>query len=49
MSCADVGPGPQVWEVIGAVMGATRIYMDEMGGQIELSGPDRDHIALEPG
>ncbi len=48
IGCADVGEGTQVWEVIGAVMGAERIYMDEMGGQVELSDTEGNHITLEP-
>ena len=34
--------------MIGAVMQADRIYMDEMGGQLELSDTEGNHIALEP-
>lgn len=48
VGCPDVDERTQAWEVIGAVMGAERIYMDEMGGQLELSDPDGNHVVLEP-
>lgn len=34
--------------MIGAVMGSERIHMDEMGGQLELSDSEGNHVALEP-
>ena len=40
--------GSETSGVISAVMGADRIYMDEMGGQLELSDTEGNHIALEP-
>ena len=38
--------GSETSGVISAVMGADRIYMDEMGGQLELSDTEGNHIAL---
>jgi hypothetical protein len=46
--CPEVDERTQAWELIETVMGSDRIYMDEMGGQLELSDTEGNHITLEP-